>query len=537
MQTPLNASATTAAALLSNYTFEVPQYQREYAWERDEVSEFWNDLRNSITDESYFLGLVILTGEGQRKQVVDGQQRLLTLSLLAAALYREAIKSNRKALADRLQSDFLRSIDYETDEVRPRVSLSDPADNRTLQALLTEGKTVDEPSSPDDDSTRMREAFEYLRKQLRTDLAEDPFKRLGLWADFLTNKLYFAVFVHPDMGSAYRVFEVINTRGRELTIGDLLKNFVLSQTKQSKRDKQYKQWQAISKQFSTAGGNSFVQYIRHVITVRSGHILPKDLYDFLASRTHSTGKTPPSPDELMGILESQLPLYLQMMDPTVEGPAEPEALEIFDALNSLSVISVRPLLLAIATTKNPLAGMRYILQLVVRRIVVGNLGTGNVERRFGEAARMIFEARDWTVVRKELSDLNPTKEEFVEQLARRSFNKGTLTYLRRSIVLETQTPEQLGVLHFIRPRHSENWDGFDDDEASYWVSTIGNTYLADIERRPKGASTWDGFKRTLLPEGVDGEWTGNLEDYEDWDADAVADMAAILAEAAGDVWY
>ena len=140
MQTPLNASASTAGALFSTSAFEVPQFQREYSWQVDEVTDFWNDLRNNIDSNSYFLGLVILTERKHRKDVVDGQQRLITVTLLANAIYHEAKAKDRDALADRVRADFLQSIDYDTDEIRPRVILSDSADNKTLQTILSTGQ-------------------------------------------------------------------------------------------------------------------------------------------------------------------------------------------------------------------------------------------------------------------------------------------------------------------------------------------------------------------------------------------------------------
>src|SRR5829696_3004700 len=115
MDTPLNASSTTAGALLSGGRFNVPQFQREYAWEREEIGEFFRDLGHALNDETYFLGLVIVTGTGPIKDVVDGQQRLLTLTVLASALYHEARRYERRALAERIQSTFMRSIDFETD--------------------------------------------------------------------------------------------------------------------------------------------------------------------------------------------------------------------------------------------------------------------------------------------------------------------------------------------------------------------------------------------------------------------------------------
>ncbi|MHA3885341.1 DUF262 domain-containing protein [Stutzerimonas degradans] len=540
MHTPLNALATTAGALISTSTFKVPPYQREYSWLKDEVSEFWNDLRNSLNlnEASYFLGLVILTEDEGTKQVVDGQQRLLTLTLLASAIYHEAVRRDRKALAERIQSDFLRSINYETDETDPRVTLSDKADNETLQEILETGKPSAKVNADEDSlSARMNDAFLYLSERLKKDLAQDPFKRLGAWTDFITNKVYFAVFVHPDSASAYRVFEIINTRGKELTTADLLKNYILSQTPKRMQEERYQQWRSIANQFYDPGSNSFVQYIRHVVTVQGGHILPKDLYDFLAQRTKSSHRTPPTPEDLMAQLESHLPLYMQMVDPTLAGPGEPELLKIFEALNSLGVISVRPILMAMAYTPNPLEGMQYILRLVVRRIIVGNLGTGNVERRFGEAAKKVHDVGHWESIIEDLSDLNPGPSEFADQLRKRSFNKNTLSFIRRSIIASSMTPEKDGTLHYIRPSQSSDWGGFTEENDNYWGNTIGNTILANVERRPSDANTWEGFKRTLLPLAIDDEWVHKLERYDEWTAESVISMGNELANMAAKVWY
>lgn len=230
MQTPLNASASTAGALLSTSIFDIPPFQREYSWMEDEVADFWNDLSAKLETQTYFLGLVILTDEtpqkaestardgvGEssefRKHVVDGQQRIVTLTLLATALYFEAQARGRSALADRIQADFLRSIDYGSDETKPRVRLSDEKDDATFQSILS-GESDNLMAEPDSVSGKMLESYNYIRDKLRQDLKSDPFKRLGKWTEFITHKLYFAVFIHPDASSAYEVYEVINTRGK-----------------------------------------------------------------------------------------------------------------------------------------------------------------------------------------------------------------------------------------------------------------------------------------------------------------------------------
>lgn len=538
MSALLNASATQAGALISNSRFEVPQFQREYSWEDDQVSEFWSDLRNSLESGEYFLGLVILTEDNGIKQVVDGQQRLVTLTLLATALHFAARHLGRKALALRIEADFLRSVNYETDEKEPRVFLSDPEDNKTLQAILNTGEAPSEGFLDESVSFRISRSYKFLQAKLRDDLTQDPFRRLGKWTEFITDQLYFAVFIHPDSASAYQVFEVVNTRGRELTTADLLKNYLLSQFPPLERAERYEQWRRLAKLFTQDDSQStFVQFIRHAVTVHSGHVLPKDLFNFLASRRVPQGKIPPSPPELMQMLEERLPIYRQMMDQTSAGPADLHQLKVFAALNSLNIITVRPVLLALNDVDPSHQGLDYLLRLVVRRVVVGNLGTGNIERRFSEAARKVVEQGDWGVLRRELGDLDHERDEFVEQLRKRSLNKTVLSFMRRSALQGSTTPEAEGVLHFVWPRNADTWAGFSDEDG-YWASTLGNTILASERTRPKEASfDWEGFKEHLLIKAITEEEKSRFERLGDWNAQRIEEFGRELAERAADVWF
>jgi hypothetical protein len=540
MNPDFTASATTAGKLISTNTFEIPEFQREYAWEKEDYVDFWSDLKNSVSEPSYFLGLVILTGQGSdRRKVVDGQQRLLSITLLATVLFREAQRIDRSALAARIESDFLKTVNYETEEVTPRFVLADSVDNETFQEILDGHPPAQIRDDEDGDgiSARMLDAYEYLSRELRRDLARDPFKRLGLWADFLTNRLQFAVFVHPDEGSAYRVFEVINTRGRQLTTADLLKNYLLSQTPADQRQAQYTRWQRVSRVLSPYGSNTFVQFIRHVVTLSAGYTPPTDLYDFLAQRSPAA-TAPPSPSALLDELEAQLPLYLQMVDPSAEGPAGPELTRYFVALDELGVIAVRPLLLAMYPIANPEQGTERVLELVVRRVIVATLGTGNVERRLGDAARDIVRDGSWEAALNGLRNLDHDREDFVRALTRRNFPKTSLQFARRSIVQNTKTPEPLGVLHFIRPRQAGvEWDGFDGDELALVGGTVGNTLLLSQEPRPFDTVTWQGVVANMLPLAVEGEWTEQLREEPTWTGQSARRLSAELAESAARIWY
>ncbi|PZF62994.1 hypothetical protein DEI81_08555 [Curtobacterium sp. MCBD17_013] len=535
MDTPLNASSTTAGALIGGGRFNVPEFQREYAWGADEINEFFGDLSGALGDETYFLGLVIVTGDQTVKDVVDGQQRILTLTLLASAVYHEAIRYERHALADRIQTTFLRSIDFGTDEETPRVTLSSPRDDAALQQILASpARDLPQADSTHGVASYLVSAYKRISDKLLEDLKDDPFRRLGSWAEFLTAKLYFAVFVHPDPASAYRVFEIINTRGRELTTADLLKSYVLSQTPPQFRPERYEQWQSVSEAFLEDGQSTFVQFIRHAVTVQRGHVAPRDLYDVLTGKRRSDDAM--SPADLMAVLEHHLPLYLQIADPTVIGRASSDELGVFSMLNALNVISVRPILLALADTPDSTEGMLHLLRLVMQRIVTGTLGTGNVERRFGVTAQRIAQEGRWQAALAGLNDLRPQPHDFEQRAAERSLNRNVLGAIRASVLQGTIIPELEGSVYFIKPRNAE-WSAEDEDRASYWASTLGNTFISTETRRPMGSSTWDGFKRELLPLGIDAERKDQYRAESDWGVEQIIEFGKELAAEARELWY
>ena len=114
--------------------------------------------------------------------------------------------------------------------------------------------------------------------------ASEIFRALGAWAEFINDQLYVAVFEHPDEAAAYSVFEVVNTRGKQLTTADLLKNYVLRNTADDMRPARYEQWYHMAQQFEQLGSQNFVQFIRHVVNLQVGYILPKDLYNYISQR-------------------------------------------------------------------------------------------------------------------------------------------------------------------------------------------------------------------------------------------------------------
>ncbi|MGW9737464.1 uncharacterized protein DUF262 [Micrococcus sp. 140720015-1] len=533
MESSLSASAVSAGELFSNSTFLIPPYQREFAWTDENLEQLWGDLRDALHQKEYFLGLIVLTKDGRRYSVVDGQQRILAVTLLAAAIRKAAKDLGRIALFNRLTSTFLTSIDYATDEDVPRVRLSNAHDDQVLRDLVSVGHAEGASES------KLAQAYARFSRWVSQDIEPDPFGRLGAWAEFLIEKLMVALFVHPDRSAAYGVFEVINNRGRGLTTADLLKSYILSETSESDRDDRYARWQEIAIPLNQASDAALVQFIRHITMMDAGFIQAKELYSFLADKGQGAGsdeRRPPSVDALVEKMDEYFPLYMQILDPANEGPSEGEWINIFNAFNDLGVITVRPLLMAITRTPNATEGLASVLRIVVRRIVVGNLGTGNVERRFAECARQVTQEGSWETPLRSLGDLNPSADDFRDRVAERSFNRGTLSFLRRSQVEGTISPASVSTLHLIRPRQANDWTDFPPADFTFWGSTVGNTVLIEQNKRPNGAVNWEAFKKIALPLVCDQD-KEELEKLDSWTARDVQLRGKSIADELTGLWY
>ena len=552
MSESLKITAYKAGELISKYCFSVPPFQREYSWKAGEIRDFWKDLMSGIERDEYytFMGLIIIAENRDEMDasnsvnLIDGQQRLVTIILLAKVLHEMAIKLERNALADLIESTFIFFNDGKSNHPNIRISFSDYEDNNMFREIIQNGYN-DDLAQPNESkgiySSRMKEAYNELSKNIDNYMNTDDnkFKLIGDLTYYIKDRLHFGIFLQSDEASAHRLFEAINTRGLALTKADLIKNYILSSTCDKEKDKVYRKWQEISKSFSPNSPNKLVQYIKHALSLEFGHIPANDLYDFL-SGNRVMKKSPPSSSKLLEILLSRLKVYLQMDNPGIPGPVtNARVISVFEAFNSLEIVSVRPILLALHELDDEnqsVNGMEELLRLVVRRMVVGNIGTGKVESDFGEVAKAILDTNSWDCLYRDLTDFDYKKDHFLHRLSERSFNKKTLRFIRQSALQKTITPMNDGYLHWIWPRR-ENWKNLTKKNAGM-ATTLGNSILANrVSRARNSSADWNSFKENFLGFAVDEEIVDELDSCEEWNMDAISNMGKMVAEVSADVWY
>lgn len=224
----LTTSVFGIGHLLSDRLLAIPDYQRSYSWDKDEVGELWDDIEKAISLEAreYFLGSVVTTTTAsQRQQVIDGQQRLATVSLFYAAM-RDIFKSRSDEQASEVERDFLGKKNMATRLMEPRLTLN-AEDNDTFQSLINGRRLAAGEGITQDSHRRLVAAYDLLRKRLEELIANRPAESwqepLVDWHDYVLLRAK-VIEVHvSNENRAFVIFETLNDRGLNLSTADLLK--------------------------------------------------------------------------------------------------------------------------------------------------------------------------------------------------------------------------------------------------------------------------------------------------------------------------
>lgn len=228
----IESSDKTISDILSMGFYKIPRFQRPYSWERAEVEDFWQDTIVD-SDADYFIGSLVIYREGRHTfGVVDGQQRLTTITMLLCAI-RDAMRENAlETLADGLHQLIERP---DIDNKRQCVLWTETS-YPYLQAHIQKITGVPKPEATSQEERQLAHAFEFIGHQIRstvTAISTDPTLKEDEKPKRIEGKLkqirdrilqLTCVVVTLDTeDDAYVIFETLNTRGKDLTLSDLVR--------------------------------------------------------------------------------------------------------------------------------------------------------------------------------------------------------------------------------------------------------------------------------------------------------------------------
>ena len=230
-----------------DYLIEIPLYQRPYSWNIDHVSELFGDLHSAMgrdDDTHYFLGSIIMISRdnGRHHELIDGQQRLTTLTMLLCVA-RDL--TDDPTDQEKIHKYVAQPADkYEGTTESPRL-LVRRRDRNVFNEWVqkrggTTNVTADTAVGQSDSQQRMAENIELLRDYLK-DLTA---KQRDDLVSFIVTRCYLIVATTTDRESAYRMFSVLNDRGLNLSPTDILKAEVIGKLPKETQQSATDQWEA-----------------------------------------------------------------------------------------------------------------------------------------------------------------------------------------------------------------------------------------------------------------------------------------------------
>ncbi len=491
------------AHLIRDRQLLVPPFQRGYAWRNEQVETFYWDLHAAYhsPEQEYFLGTVVLAPHGRgASTIIDGQQRLATVSMLLAAIRDAFLRRGDAERAAVLEADYLLGRSLRTREIEPRLLLGH-ADREHFRAVALERRNgLAEEDDRLDDADRVLTAFRFLTTQVEAEIhhAGDRWDEVLLhWVDFLDQAVRVIVVEVSDESDSFLIFETLNDRGIALTVADLLKNHLLGLSQGDDRSV-VANWEiAIEALRVSADEETFATFLRHYWTARAGATRQRELF----ARIRAAIRTPSDAADFSKDLAEAAPLYAALLDADHETWTRGDDVrDEIAVIQTLAIEQSRPLLLACVRhfeDEEFTRLLRAVVGWTVRGLVVGGIGGGTTERYYGEAAAGVSDgdAADTDGVFEMLEAIVPSDEVFaaafadkrVPRVAQARYYLLALSHAEDGAVRPAVVPRREAAesrVQPILPRRADltNWQGFQIDHTR-WVTRLGNCVLLSESSR------------------------------------------------------
>lgn len=563
------ATPTTIGRLLAGDPLAVPRFQREYSWTADEVDKLLRDFSKAMRSapgQAYFLGSVVLAS-GTPLEVIDGQQRLATCTILLAVVRDLLLSLNREQQANSVDEQFLKLTPFEGG-VAPRLTLN--VDDRGFfwQAIVCRpGSDERAAASPRFDShRRIEEARKCIEKWIRDELVRasdtaDKLEILSGWRTFLHENAIVAALIAKDRKQAFRMFVTLNDRGLQVSQTDLVKNHLFEKAQDSFDSVQSAWTQVRSTLEALDLERVSLDYLRHFLAMREGLVREEDIFEVVEREVASERDSVRFSEDLASRANDYTSILVASHPRWRSVPSGSVITNRLKVLNDeLRVRFHRALSLSVVSHFNDreiLLAMRWMTSLAVRLLVVGGSRSGKTEEAIGNGARRIAEGEITTAeaLAAALAGITPGDTEFQTAFAEKRIDKPRVArYLLRSIeakwrsedypeTVVVEDPNLVNLEHILPKRYpqgDDSWSHFTEDEHRAFAFRLGNMALMRSTDNSAAGQSSFAEKRVLLERAANVLTTqdviDNTEAASTWTKDDIEDRQRRLAEEAPSVW-
>ncbi|EJC54840.1 DUF262 and DUF1524 domain-containing protein [Helicobacter pylori] len=551
----MKAEATTLLGFFEenqNNQFVIPIYQRVYSWEKEQCEQLWDDIIKIGGNDKmngHFIGSILYVLDGNTPSspllIIDGQQRLTTITLLCIALRNHSsdeVKILEKFSCKEIENRYLINSNKDGDK-KFRLILSE-SDKDTLLSLIDKNKR-----KPSELSVKIMENFKLFEKWIseNTDKLETIFKGL--------EKLMIVyIALDKEKDDPQLIFESMNSKGIELTQTDLIRNYIIMETETEEKQKDFYNgyWRAMEEDFKQ-NETLFNRFVRHYLTIKTGKIPNiKKVYEAFKDYQQKEGI---EIEDLLKDLQKYCGYFCQIAFKKKE--ADKDLNKALSFLVDLEMDVVYPLLLELYSdySDGVLSDQDFISIIaltesyICRRAVCG-LDTRGLNKIFPSFTKKIDKKQYLKSVEKHFGSLKgkqrfPNNDEFKDLFITIDFYhfKEIKYFLERLENFDTNEPvntQECNIEHIMPQTLTPEWqrDLGENFEAIHekYLHTIGNLTLTGYNAKYSNKSFQEkrymekGFKQSSL------KLNQNLKDLESFGEKEIEKRASDLADWALEIW-
>jgi len=555
----LDTNTITLGELLGNgKQYFVPPFQRDYSWSEEQWEDLYEDIK-SLEEHDYphYMGTIVLqSSENKKFKIVDGQQRITTLSIFIISLIKtiQNLVDKKKDISQNEERIEILSRTYLGDKSptslmrTAKLELNDN-NNDFFSRYIVQMQDLRTKRGLNSSNRLLYSALEYFYSKLEIDLKDKNGSQIASYlTDNIADKLKFIQIKVEDELNAYTLFETLNARGIELTSTDLLKNYIFSQI-QSRTDLELiqKDWNKIS---STVGIKEFPTYLRYYINSKNKIIRKDNLFKFVKREVIDSISAFQLVEELNDLSSFYNALKVPNDDYWGEFGKYKKLSKYLKSLNLFKVKQQIPLLMAGINNfeENDFVELVKICMVISFRYnVISSLNPNDIEKAYNECAILISNKKilnpkeAFNILKKVYIDDEVFKSNFSTASIDTGRNKNLVRYILFSI--ENQLTGQdkdyedsnATIEHILPENPNDEWDNyFSLEDMDKYIYRLGNYVLLESSINKKIGNNFYLDKEKEYKKSTF-KITSELNN-EKWTKEEIKELQQKYAKVASSIW-
>lgn len=551
-----DTTSLTYRQLMGNgLRYEIPKFQRDYTWDIEQWDDLWHDinvLRKNEESDHYMGYLVLQSSDNKNFYIIDGQQRLTTLSIIILTILKclDDLAENRidtennKIRLEALRNSYIGYLNPVTLISDNKLKLNKNGDDyyRQHMVLLKELPLRNLNSS----EKQMRGCYYWFYEKIKKDFTTG--EALAAFIDDLADKLFFTKITVSDEFNAFRVFETLNARGVQLSSADLLKNYLFSVVDESKPHKsEIEEIESLwSKVIGKLGSQKFEDYLRYYWNSKNKTVRKTALFKTI--RKTILDKT--QAFALIRELYDTADVYMALQNPDDElWKTRPE---IETALRELQLFQIKQTLsLFISAYHNlPLNDFEKLVKVCsivsFRYNVIGGLNPNEQEDAYNAIALNINKTKKFNS--SELKSIYVSDENFETSFSNKNFKNTTrnhkiIKYILRKLEkykyrndIPTQS-DLFTVEHILPESADESWGNFDNEAINRSIYRLGNFTLLEKTLNKEADDLQYEKKKKIYSKSNCKLTLSLVEQYSEWNEGNLSLRQKEMAKDSKSIWH